>query len=52
MNNPYNLSPQQRAITPKPGFNTGINSAMHKKRRAAKQARSRENQRKRGMQGK
>jgi len=36
MNNPYNLPPEQRGITPKADFNNGINCAMSKSRRARK----------------
>jgi len=43
MNNPYNLLPEQRGITPKADFNNGINCAMSKSRRARKQGRHRAN---------
>ena len=43
MNNPHNLSPQERAITPVKHFNQGINHQMSKERRAAKQARNKSN---------
>ena len=43
MNNPHNLSPQERGITPVKNFNQGINHQMSKERRAAKQARSKAN---------
>ena len=44
MNNPYNLTLEERGITPKPGFNKGINFEMSKQRRAKKQARHKQNQ--------
>lgn len=43
MNNPYNLSPQERGITPHADFNRGINWRMGRSRRIAKQARHRAN---------
>jgi len=43
MNNPHNLSHKERAITPMPLFNKGINVAMSPARRARKQARHRDN---------
>ena len=43
MNNPYNLSPAKRGITPRPTFGEGINRMMPKAKRAKKQARSRRN---------
>ena len=36
MNNPHNLSHQERGITPKPNFNKGINFQMSKERRKKK----------------
>ena len=43
MNNPNNLPPEQRAITPSKDFGKGINFRMSKKRRAKKKARYIEN---------
>tara|TARA_R110000744_G_scaffold21626_4_gene55808 strand:+ start:762 stop:923 length:162 start_codon:yes stop_codon:yes gene_type:complete len=44
MNNPNNLSLQDRAITPTQDFNKGINYRMSKERRAKKQARHKANE--------
>lgn len=38
MNNPYKLSLEERAITPKADFNKGINCNMSKSRRAKKKS--------------
>lgn len=43
MNNPYNLSQTERAITPTQNFNRGINHQMSKERRANKHARHKAN---------
>ena len=40
MNNPYNLSLQERAITPTKDFGKGINHKMSKERRAKKKAKA------------
>lgn len=47
MNNPYNLKPEDRGVTPTLLFNKGINVEMSKARRRAKQARHRANAAKR-----
>lgn len=44
MNNPYNLSHAERAITPTQNFNQGINTKMSKARRKAKQVRYKANE--------
>lgn len=46
MNNPHNLKPEERAITPGRDFNKGINFNMSKERRAKKHARHKDNQKK------
>lgn len=43
MNNPHNLPPQDRAITPTLDANKGINYRMSKARRARKQERHKKN---------
>ena len=43
MNNPYNLDHTQRGITPVKNFGRGINFAMSKERRKAKQKRHLDN---------
>lgn len=43
MNNPYNLSHEERAITPRMDFNKGINRQMTKERRKKKADRYRRN---------
>lgn len=43
MNNPYNLTLEERAITPMPNFNKGINVYMSKERRKEKQKRHKDN---------
>ena len=52
MNNPHNLTPQERGITPTQDANKGINYRMSKERRARKQARHKANEAKRRMGGK
>jgi hypothetical protein len=44
MNNPSNLTQTQRAITPGPDFNKGINFRMSAERRAKKNKRYQKNQ--------
>lgn len=44
MNNPYNLTLAERAITPTQNFGKGINFQMSKERRAKKAARHYANQ--------
>ena len=44
MNNPHNLPPEARGITPTKDFNKGINHKMSKERRAKKQARHKANE--------
>lgn len=43
MNNPHNLSLEERGITPKPDFNEGINKYMSRDRRRRKASSHREN---------
>lgn len=47
MNNPYELTKTQRAITPTIDFNKGINHRMSKAQRKRKRARHRKNVEKR-----
>ena len=44
MNNPHNLSHEERAITPTQDFNKGINHKMSKDRRKKKQERHKSNE--------